>query len=247
MSIQILRPGETYESIATGLPTGQAGTTIKVKVEGATELVAPTFDYIDEPEPTNYRVRIPIPSDAPAGTYLQYWSPDAGATWRADQDIIYVQAIGELGDLRPSLTEIGALLPARTRDDRSGSSAGTFTDTTNPTAEQVNIYIDQAHELVALRLGNRVPDNIYSSARLAITLRAAFMVELGLLQDDAGGDDNAYDRFKKLYDELMIELQDSLEDTDTATTNRVASPSVVSPTLAHLPDDMRRAMQGPYV
>lgn len=150
-------------------------------------------------------------------------------------------------DITPTLTDVGAILRARTRNDDTGDESGTFSTNTRPTGAEVSTFITAAAELVSLRLGTRIPAGAMESARLAVTLRAAYMVELSLEDDRSDNPDSAYVRLKALYDELMRDLQDSLLDAGDATTSRIGSMSIVSPTLATLPDDWRIAEQGPYV
>lgn len=149
-------------------------------------------------------------------------------------------------DITPTLADVGATLRARTRSDETGGETGTFTADTRPTGDEVTAHIASAAEVVALRLGVRVPTNALPAARLAVTYRAAYMIELSLQPDQTDGTDSVYARLKALYDELMADLQDVLLDAGDATTRRMTAVPVVSPTLAPLPDDWRIPLQFPY-
>lgn len=96
----------------------------------------------------------------------------------------------------PSLTDVADHIPTRTRPTAewgaSDAMAGTFTDATTPTREQVTRLIRRACAWVAAQVGTPVATTAYNAAGVAAALRTAYWVELGYPERDA--DLAVYDR-----------------------------------------------------
>lgn len=108
----------------------------------------------------------------------------------------------------PSIEQVAALVRARTRgvESRDASVAGeqgTFTDTTRPTAEQVEELIDMAcGELQALFAG-RSPcsASLKQSAGVAASYRAAQLVEVSYFPEQTNADQTAFSSLQKMWEE----------------------------------------------
>jgi hypothetical protein len=117
--------------------------------------------------------------------------------------------------VRPTVTEIGAILRARTRSDTTGEELGTFDNTTRPTQGEVDVFIDVAEAEVDLRLPadlSALSGREATMARRATALRAAMLVELSYDPDRTDTQDSAYQRLSDLFDAAMRALTDVLED-----------------------------------
>lgn len=151
---------------------------------------------------------------------------------------ISLDGIEEIDGLRPEISEVASILRARTRSDEAGGEIGTFNNSTRPTATEVEDYITGGMYEVALRLPDEIPESALAFARRLISTRAAMSVELSY-DPDRTGDGSAYDRLREQYEAGMVALQDALADAGAATTLRIASIDVVSPTLAPFPAEIR--------
>lgn len=243
MSIDAL-PNAVFEATTGPTATGLVGTIGVEIVSGDTEITPRTTDGIIESPPGSGLYIATMTAPNWFGSYTIRWDNGADPPLYAIEGLTV--STGEI-EFVPTVAEIGVILRARTRQDVTGDELGTFDNTTRPTGLQVQQHIDAAAAFVQLRLGPNIPEGMMASAREAVTYRAGYMIELSLADDRSDNPDSAYQRLKGQYDETMTALQDSLLDVRAATTTRVASVSVVSPTLAHLSDEARAAAQGPYV
>lgn len=112
-------------------------------------------------------------------------------------------------DWRPELTDVGALVPTRTRatgDDDYGDDpgSGTFTPSTTPTAQQVESLIDGAVAEIGGKVGT-VPDVLAALATRCAALGAAADVELSFPTGDDTPNVSASlrERYEKALDELV--------------------------------------------
>lgn len=145
-------------------------------------------------------------------------------------------------DIQPALTDLGALLRARTRSDTTGAEAGTFNTTTRPTGTEVSTFIDAALTEVELWLPDDIPARVQPFAKHLVALRAAMLIELSYDPDRSGTQDSTYAQLKQMYEDGKAALLDSLSDRDQGVTRRIGSMPIVSPTLAPYPDDLREIM-----
>lgn len=136
------------------------------------------------------------------------------------------------GPLRPELADVGALLRARTRSDATGGEIGTFDETTRPTGDQVDGYIDSALTEVQLSLPASPPERLEAFARGLVALRAAMAVEVSLEPDRSESDNSAFARLKELYDQDLALLVTAVSDGIPTQHRGVASVRIASPTLA---------------
>jgi hypothetical protein len=134
-------------------------------------------------------------------------------------------------EILPDVTQVAAILHARTRSNETGEEVGTFDATTRPTATQVADYTDQAVIEVEMRLPvNELDARLTSYATRLVALRAAMFIEIGLEPDRTTDSDSAYARLKELYDGGMQILMDALEDQgDGGATFRFADIPITTP------------------
>ena len=119
---------------------------------------------------------------------------------------------GTLPVWAPSLTQVGAHIPTRTREvGVDNQYTGTFTTETYPTAAQVLLLLADACDLVAAKVGTPIMPAAYPALRVAATLRTAFDVELGYPERDAD---------VAVYDRLLTEADAAVEAAGDA--NRAA-------------------------
>lgn len=107
---------------------------------------------------------------------------------------------------KPIRDDIARLL--RNRLFAGGGRISTFTDETDPTADEVNQLIDDAASDVADKAGISLPDDTHPMARRVVTLGTAMLIEIG--SEDF--DQDRYDRLKALYDARLTELVKSAQD-----------------------------------
>jgi hypothetical protein len=121
---------------------------------------------------------------------------------------------------------VGAVLHARTRvsDLDGGTEAGTFTEETRPTAEQVERLIEQATADVYMRVGGTVDDDLHDSYRHCVALRAAMLIELGFTPEQIG---NTTDR--TTYQSLRLDYTGAIRILVNQVTKRSFLRKVPAP------------------
>lgn len=106
----------------------------------------------------------------------------------------------------PSLVDVGSLLLSRTRD-HNGVVLGTFTEETQPTADQVWILIMKSVDNVMPLIGTDIPDVLVEEAQDVVALRTAMYIELTYYANEVAQRRSAYPEFKALFDEKLGYLQ----------------------------------------
>lgn len=101
-------------------------------------------------------------------------------------------------DWLPTSSDVAALLRARTKDD-TGRELGDWSDSTRPTAAEVDVLIAQAAQYVTASIGG-VPERCASAAAQAVLMRAAMLVELSYFPEQVRSDRSPYPELKELYD-----------------------------------------------
>jgi hypothetical protein len=79
---------------------------------------------------------------------------------------------------RPTVRRVAAILRVRPKT-AGGTTLDTFTEDTNPTAEQVEQYIDEALGEVMAQTGTTIPEELADFVAGTVAVRAAQFVELG--------------------------------------------------------------------
>lgn len=94
------------------------------------------------------------------------------------------------------------------------SEAGTFTDQTRPTGEEVEGLIATAVGDVAQRVGENMPNTyLLASAKSMAILRTAMLIELSYFPEQVESNRSPFAQFKDLFDEGMVALVDTVGDT----------------------------------
>lgn len=111
-----------------------------------------------------------------------------------------------ISDWMPSVSDVGALLRARTKDS-NGTEVGTFNDLTRPTGDQVVALIQQGGRKVASVVGADLPTATWSDARAIAVLATALLVELSYFPEQIGTSNSPYLQIKALYDDDIKSLK----------------------------------------
>lgn len=135
-----------------------------------------------------------------------------------------VHNVAEEPSYLPVVSDIGALLRARTKDS-FGNELGTFTDDTRPTDEQVLRLIKLAEGDVAVQLPDDLPEEYYQELHALIALKAAMLVELTHFPEQVRTGRSAYAEYERMFDNQMESLKEELivdppPDTTGATPNQ---------------------------
>lgn len=111
-----------------------------------------------------------------------------------------------VSDFTPSVSEVGAELLSRTKD-QYGNETGTFSGTTTPTDTQVEALISKAADRVSLKIGTEVPAALRQDAKDIVALRAAMMVEQTLFADQITSNRSPYPVLLERYKAELADLQ----------------------------------------
>jgi hypothetical protein len=130
--------------------------------------------------------------------------------------------MAEPADYRPTLADLGGLIPARTVEADGTEPLGTFTADTRPTAVEADARIDQALALVAPRLGPTVPDRLAEMAKGIVTLRAAMFV---VRPSEGETDDGSYSSIRDEYRDALADFAEALGGASSSS-RKVASVSM---------------------
>lgn len=184
-----VKPGATFSILFDGLPSGRVGqAAVRILDEDGAVVLPASTAAITEIANGVYAARrtapvtagrlVAIVNDGDGGERAAFIEVTASATTFAD------------ADWRPTLEEIGAVVPAYTRgsfDDgpQAGAEQGTFDDTTSPTAETVEDLIDLAVREIRGRVAYDIPPRCYSLARACATWHVAVTLTTGKLPDQA--------------------------------------------------------------
>jgi hypothetical protein len=107
---------------------------------------------------------------------------------------------------RPSLADVATLLRARTKI-RGGAEAGTFTDVTRPTGDEVEGLIDEATDEVLGKVQTPEAGSAYERrVRGAIRLYTAMLVELSYFPEQIGTGRSPYASYERLYESRLKAL-----------------------------------------
>lgn len=106
-----------------------------------------------------------------------------------------------MADIRPTLSDLGGIMRARTRDV-DGSELGTFTADTRPTATEAAALVDRALAIVNPRLGV-VPDALAETAKSVVALRAAMFVEAAYFPEENDSEGSPYANYRDAYVEAL--------------------------------------------
>lgn len=100
----------------------------------------------------------------------------------------------------PTVDDVGAILRSRTKDSE-GNELGTFTDTTRPTANDVEYHIQVAASRLAICVGDWMPAILVPYSRDLIARRAAASVELAFYPEQTRDEDSIYANLMETWGE----------------------------------------------
>lgn len=112
--------------------------------------------------------------------------------------------------IRPSVTEVAALLRARTKTKAMGELS-TFDDNTRPTGDLVERLIDQALADVTMRVGETVPDELNGSARGVVVLRTAMEIERSYQPEQSTDNFSTFQSLRLSYEEAAGTLVSAVQ------------------------------------
>jgi hypothetical protein len=176
-----------------------------------------TITFVDpDVDPKNPKIRSLTTNDA---TFAQGWYRvifQDGANNQQAPTAPILNAPGLADSYLPMISDVGALLRARTKDT-NGNEVGTFTPDTRPTDDEVLLLIDQAASDVTSLIDYDIPVETYTQAKDVITLGAAMRVELSYFPEAIGADKSAYIYYRDMYRESLERLlaaveRESMED-----------------------------------
>lgn len=145
-----------------------------------------------DPEPPDYETFIPLHVIA------------AGVVVPVPYDLVTAE------DIRPTIEDIVALEQTRTAAG-GGGEIREFTDSTRPSADEVENLIDQAVGAVLNQISEtRFSDAHFDGARHAAALYTAMLIEGGYFRE--GMDSSAVDLWRTLFNQAIVNLQGSIQE-----------------------------------
>lgn len=137
--------------------------------------------------------------------------------------------ISVLSEIRPSVAKLSSLMRARTEGEFANQ--GVFNAETVPTADQADDLIDDALDLVLIKLGPNVPYALTRQAGKAVLFKAAALVELTYTPEQTTDENSAYARYQAQYDETMAALITAMnQDTPGGSGTKLISAPMVGST-----------------
>jgi len=117
---------------------------------------------------------------------------------------------------RPYLTDIAAHLHARTQD--SNNNYGEFSADTKPTADHIEVLIDNAYAEVRMLVGDEIATRLWPAAKKAVILNTCMMIERSYYPEQAADrDSSAYELFREEYNTYIKTLIESVVDPSPGT------------------------------
>jgi len=185
------------------------------------------YDYPTDPELSydnatgGWHVNVPLDT---AGVW------EGELSWGVGDDIgespfrLYV--FEDIG-YRPSVADVSARLYARTLD--TNGNRGVFNETTSPTADQIDVLIDDALAIVTSTVGGRlIPKAHWPSATYAVICRVAMAVEREFLPETSNDDFSSYRAWLGEYNVAISALTVALS-SDQPNVARYTSIPIVPP------------------
>lgn len=191
---------QPFQALVEGADTDIATYEVYDPANGDT-IVAPSAVGLEEPREGTWVATLTIDT---LGTFRIRWTDTDDDTTEEDLVVTPVSAI------TPSVSEVAALLRARTRD-LQGFELEEFNEETRPSGTEVVGLILQAESHVRTRVATVVPAGFEQDARAVIAMRAANLVELGYFPEQTGDDRTVYQSLRLTYDEAAKQLGERLQ------------------------------------
>lgn len=213
--------GQHRLALLEGAPTGIANSLRFRIVDPPATVVMPEIAGAVEGPTGVYSIEFDAPTVLTDEVFLAVWrqvDPVTGDTIVEATEEIQVAA---RATTRPDVDEVALLLRTRTVGESSGGLGGdtgpadvtTFTDTTRPTAAEVEAIVTTAHAVVLGRVQGDVPDddNRRLAVRHAVALYAAIRIEDSFFREstDAArirGWENTIDEIVATTNEVLDEV-----------------------------------------
>ena len=139
----------------------------------------------------------------------------------------FVQVLNEPSEIRPTVAELGAFMPARTVAFGSGGGQqDTFNSLTRPTGAEAEDVINDATSAVLLQTGEDIPDRLLVQAKYAVKVYAAMLVELQFYRNEVNRDQSAYPQYEDLFKMTLAGLTSAIADE---------GPAAVAPSFYSVP------------
>jgi hypothetical protein len=178
-----------FEASLTGAPTGLVGTLTFSVINPETEavVIAERTTGIFEVVDGTYWTHDLAP--ATPDQYHVVWS-DGDTNAVEEMEVLLADAE------RPSVADVSLLLRTRTVGPSSGGLGGDtapgdltiFTDSTRPTAVEVEALIGTSHGAVTAMLRKPIPDTEIDSIRHAVALYAAILIETSFFRENSNAE-----------------------------------------------------------
>ena len=117
-------------------------------------------------------------------------------------------------DYAPTLAEIGKRIKARTLATDTGKRIGTFTDETNPTAEDVQTYIEDGLSEVAARIGTDIDNEYWPPAKFAVIMHVCMTIELSMYPESTNDEGSAYKSFEKRFNAAIEAINEAMKQIE---------------------------------
>jgi hypothetical protein len=155
--------------------TPPEGEWVSARLDEATAYVGPwqeveTFDLSDQ-HGISYVLATTV-GEFSAGLLRAILTDADGETWTSEPEQRHESV---WHGIRCDLSTVAALVRSRTVDG-GGKRQNAWTETTVPTASQVEELIDHATDLVSLETGSRIPARLRPMARTVVALQAAILM-----------------------------------------------------------------------
>lgn len=208
-------PSTSVEVSAAGFPSGLAGT-IGVRLLdgiGGTTIARTTAGITETPASSGIYVKV-LTAPASEGQYLIVWDTGgASPQYASDELVVTYDAPGPPStELECSVSDVGALLRARTKDD-NGNEVGTFNADTRPTATEVEQIITQAAFMVSAVANADVPSRLYDFGQHVVALRSAMMVELTYWPEQVQRENSPYEHIREMFTDALEAFKVALGDS----------------------------------
>jgi len=204
--------GESFTAFVDWETEASLGALIAVGRRMLTERIANAIEIV--PGAGVYALDLVAPSEG--GSYVVLW--DDGDRLAAARIEVFKGWVWQ-----PTVSDVAALLRARTKQIGTAQELGTFTAETRPTGQQVQTLIRKATGDLAMVIGDEVPGVIMREANETAALKAAMMVELSYFPEQVATNRSPYAQYKELYDDavgspqspgkLVIAVQEAVDGT----------------------------------
>ena len=127
-----------------------------------------------------------------------------------------------VSDYKPTIDEISARIKSRTLETISGKRIGTFNANTNPTADEVGTFIEDALSEVGARVGQDLDQGYWAAAKFAAIMHVCSSIELSLFPESTDESASAYNAFKTRFENAIEALYTAIKQVEP-NERRVAS------------------------